>query len=1007
MRRRRYPLSIHITSLFLILTTLVGTVLISISYRHSQELLLGTVREVSNEHRDKLESVFKQAIAPVITTLNVMAVSPFVTHQTSSVEKESWLASVDIIFKQNTNLVALFYGSEDGNFRIFRPLSSIKQRADNNAPAKATMMVSSTNLDGENFITFLDGAHQVISTRQAESKFNPTTRPWFRNAKPDGSIQLSEPYLFYFLQTNGITLSRRSLDGKHVVGADFTLKSLSSQISELAYSPQTRLALFDQHFNLLGQHQLDLSIPKLTSQPNNTSKTENTNNQTTGKLSGSEQDQSFFNVPKREQMEALKASVIAPLISDEEKLNLNLKNVEYNLNTWALTLTPVELTQNVTLYLAEATPHNELLSDLISMRDKQVAVAIGMLFICFAIVWFVANRLSQPLNTLMQLTDNIARFDFRRTHYPKSMIQEVANLAHSIELMEHTLHDLITLLRDTAGNQEFSILAKNIAHQSYLITKAETIVLFTQSKEKDVFDTAANLAILPFKADINDFIKHTPWLLCQLKSGETIHLNREDNVLNYYQDSIFNSDLYLFPLLNREKLLVGIVAIGYERPITKMQADKHAFLRELLSFAEIAKDNIDQMQQQKDMLNAFIELIASAIDTKSPYTGGHCQRVPELTKWLTQATIDDDRYYPQFSLDSKQWEELMLAAWLHDCGKVTTPEYVVDKATKLETIYDRIHEVRMRFELLKQQAETDYWKAIANGALQEDQLKILEQSLSELDEEFAFVAECNLGGESMTDEQLERLDRIAKRQWKRTLDDQLGLSWSEKERLNEQQDTTEKSEAEPARKDQILPVMEPLLADKPEHKIPWDNGFSPADVWQEAFVLKPGEVKYNQGELHNLKVRRGTLNDEERFMINDHIIQTFTMLNKLPYPSYLQNIPDIASGHHERIDGKGYPRGLSEDQLPLPSRAMAIADVFEALTSSDRPYKKGKLLSESLNIMTDMATSGHIDPKLYLLFLENKIYDKYAERFLEAKQRCEIEPNEHIDRVKEYIRSLF
>ncbi|MBY7730257.1 HD domain-containing protein [Vibrio splendidus] len=1004
MRRRRYPLSIHITSLFLILTTLVGAVLISISYRHSQELLLGTVREISNEHRDKLESVFKQAIAPVITTLNVMAVSPFVSHQTSSTEQESWIASIDIIFKQNTNLVALFYGSNDGEFRIFRPLSTNKQRLENNAPAKATMMVSTINLKGENLISYLDGAHKVLSIVQQESEFNPTTRPWFRNAKPDGTIKLSEPYLFYFLKKNGITLSRRTYEGNHVVGADFTLDSLSSQISQLAYSPQSRLALFDQYFNLLGQHQLDLAIPNLSPLGDNNRSNSNIGD---NKRSGSEQSQQLFNIPKRAQMAALKSSVLAPLISDEEKFNLNLKNIEYNLNTWALTLTPVELTQDVTLYLAEATPHNDLLSDLISMRDKQVAVAIGMLFICFGIVWLVANRLSQPLNTLMQLTDNIARFDFRRTHYPKSMIKEVANLAHSIELMEHTLHDLINLLRDTAGNQEFSILAKNIAHQSYLITKAETIVLFTQSEEKDVFDTAANLAIIPFKADINDFIKHTPWLLCQLKSGETIHLNREDNVLNYYQDSIFNSDLYLFPLLNREKLLVGIVVIGYERPITKIQADKHAFLRELLSFAEIAKDNIDQMQQQKDMLNAFIELIASAIDTKSPYTGGHCQRVPELTKWLTQATIDDDRYYPQFSLDNKQWEELMLAAWLHDCGKVTTPEYVVDKATKLETIYDRIHEVRMRFELLKQQAETDYWKAIANGALQEEQLKILEQSVSELDEEFAFVAECNLGGESMTDEQLERLDQIAMRQWKRTLDDQLGLSWSEKERFNPQQDTTEKSEAEPVRKDQTFPVMEPLLADKPEHKIPWDNGFNPADVWQEAFVLKPGEVKYNQGELHNLKVRRGTLNDEERFMINDHIIQTFTMLNKLPYPSYLKNIPDIASGHHERIDGKGYPRGLNEDQLPLPSRAMAIADVFEALTSSDRPYKKGKLLSESLNIMTDMATSGHIDPKLYLLFLENKIYDKYAERFLEANQRCEIDQSKHIEQVKEYIRSLF
>ena len=372
-----------------------------------------------------------------------------------------------------------------------------------------------------------------------------------------------------------------------------------------------------------------------------------------------------------------------------------------------------------------------------------------------------------------------------------------------------------------------------------------------------------------------------------------------------------------------------------------------------------------------------------------------------------RATIDDDRYYPQFSLDNKQWEELMLAAWLHDCGKVTTPEYVVDKATKLETIYDRIHEVRMRFELLKQQAETDYWKAMTNGGLQEEQLQILEQTLSTLDEEFAFVAQCNLGGESMTQEQLERLDQIAKRQWKRTIDDQLGISWAKKERYNSWQKSSQYADAEPDNNEQTLPVMEPLLADKPEHKIPWENGFNPAELWQEEFVLKPGEVKYDQGELHNLKVNRGTLNEEERFMINDHIIQTFTMLNKLPYPPYLQNIPEIASGHHERIDGKGYPRGLSEDQLPLPSRAMAIADVFEALTSSDRPYKKGKLLSESLNIMTDMATSGHIDPKLYLLFLENKIYDKYAEQFLEPNQRCEVDETKHIDKVKEYIRSLF
>ena len=224
--------------------------------------------------------------------------------------------------------------------------------------------------------------------------------------------------------------------------------------------------------------------------------------------------------------------------------------------------------------------------------------------------------------------------------------------------------------------------------------------------------------------------------------------------------------------MNREKQLVGILVLGYERSITTSQADKHAFLRELLSFAEIAKDNIDQMQQQKDMLNAFIELIASAIDTKSPYTGGHCQRVPELTKWLTEAAEKDNQYFPHFSMDAKEWEELNLAAWLHDCGKVTTPEYIVDKATKLETIYDRIHEVRMRFELIKMQAEIEYWQGISRGE-NADQLKLkLHQKHRELDDEFLFVAECNVGGEFMEDSSIERLHKIAQRQWKRTLDDQ-------------------------------------------------------------------------------------------------------------------------------------------------------------------------------------------------------------------------------------------
>jgi HD-GYP domain-containing protein (c-di-GMP phosphodiesterase class II) len=604
----------------------------------------------------------------------------------------------------------------------------------------------------------------------------------------------------------------------------------------------------------------------------------------------------------------------------------------------------------------------------------------------------VAERLARPLTNLVVQTDNISRFDFQKTRYPKSAIKEVADLTKSIELMEHTLHDLLRLLRDTASNQDFDVLAKIITHQSYLVTRAETILLYTYSSETQRFTTAANHAIIPFKIDINTLVQETPWLLAQLRQGETVHLTRQDNLLHAYREQLYNSDIYLFPLLNQARQLVGVLNLGYERAITKAQADKHAFLREVLSFAEIAKDNIDKMQQQKEMLNAFITLIASAIDTKSPYTGGHCQRVPELTRLLAEAASQDNQYFPSFSLSSEQWEELMLAAWMHDCGKVTTPEYVVDKATKLETIYDRIHEIRMRFELLKCQAEVDYWQGIAQGG---DPIALEAQRIHEqqsLDDDFAFVAQCNLGSECMSDEAIIRLKQIAQRQWKRTLDDQLGISWLEAKRHTETPS---------------LPVMENVLADKAVHQIQWETGQAPQDIWPEKFVLQPGALRYNRGELYNLCIRRGTLNDEERFMINDHIVQTILMLKRLPYPEHLKHVPDIAGGHHERMDGKGYPRGLNEQQLSIPARIMAIADVFEALTSSDRPYKKAKTLAESIEIMTDMATSGHIDPKLYLIFLEQKIYQRYASQFLDATQQSQVDLDQHIQRVKTYLRDLF
>ncbi len=782
-------------------------------------------------------------------------------------------------------------------------------------------------------------------------------RPWYTNAETDGSIRLTEPYMFYFLKTYGITLSKRSYNNKSVVGADFTLQALSDQVGEIGYSGNSKLILFDRKFQVLAHHQVNIN-----------------------------DGDSYEQV-----LETLKNNVFHSIL-DQKSLEPLYELETYNGEQWSVTLTPVKLNKNVHLLLAEATPRSDLLANLLLLRNKQVSVALSMLAIYCVVVWFIASRIAQPLKSLVKSTSNIARFDFRKTRYPKSRIKEVADLTNSIELMEHTLHDLLTLLRETASNQDFDLLAKTITRQSFLVTKAETIVLYTYKKEEDKFTVSANHAIIPFKIDLNKLLKGTAWLSNTLKNGQVIHLPANDNTLTPFKDVLYNSDIYLFPLLNREGLLVGVLTLGYERKASPEQLEKHDFLKELLSFAEIAKENIDQMQQQKQMLKAFIELIASAIDAKSPYTGSHCQRIPELTKMITQAAQDDDNYFPQFGLSNQQWEGLWIASWLHDCGKVTTPEYVIDKATKLETIYDRIHEVRMRFELLKKQAEADYWQGVSEGEDKQqlsDKLKSVHQIL---DDEFAFIAKCNLGQEQMDPEDIERLRQISERTWKRTIDDQLGVSRLEKERAGLKAN---------------LPATESVLADKMVHRIPWPAGSSPQDNWRQKFILTPGEVKYNRGELHNLSVTRGTLTEEERFIINDHIIQTISMLDLLPYPEYLKNVPEMAGGHHERMDGKGYPQGLNEDELSIPARIMAIADVFEALTSSDRPYKDAKTLDESIGIMTKMATTGHIDPKLYILFLEKEIDKTYAKMFLSNDQIVEIDRDKHIQAVKSYINDNF
>ncbi|HJL73905.1 MAG TPA: HD domain-containing phosphohydrolase, partial [Candidatus Marinimicrobia bacterium] len=327
---------------------------------------------------------------------------------------------------------------------------------------------------------------------------------------------------------------------------------------------------------------------------------------------------------------------------------------------------------------------------------------------------------------------------------------------------------------------------------------------------------------------------------------------------------------------------------------------------------------------------SFIKLIASAIDAKSPYTGGHCSRVPEITMMLTQAVNDaKDGPFKEVTFTDKEMYELKIAAWLHDCGKVATPEYVVDKSTKLETIYDRIHTLNTRFEVLKRDEEIKFLKkrlkietdaststSDKKNAVKELRKK-LRTKLATLENDMEFIRTANIGGEFMSGDKKDRVQKIAKYRWQ-------------------------------------------------------DNGVP------QNFLT--------ENEIYNLCISKGTLTAEERKTINDHIVHTIDMLEQLPYPKHLKNIPEFAGGHHEKLDGTGYPKGLNKDEMSIQAKAMAIADIFEALTAKDRPYKEGKTLSMAMRIMGFMKNDAHVDSQLFELFVQEKIYLQYAEKYLSSEQ---------------------
>ncbi|GIC77901.1 HD domain-containing phosphohydrolase [Moritella sp. F3] len=386
---------------------------------------------------------------------------------------------------------------------------------------------------------------------------------------------------------------------------------------------------------------------------------------------------------------------------------------------------------------------------------------------------------------------------------------------------------------------------------------------------------------------------------------------------------------------------------------------------------------------QEEFLEAFIKLIAQAIDDKSAYTAGHCNRVPELGIMLAEAAEQSNAtLFKDFKFaNADEKREFRIAAWLHDCGKITTPEHIVDKGSKLETNYNRIHEIRARFEILWRDAEiAALTQQLAAPADKAEIAAVLASRQQQLTDDFEFIATSNVGGEFMSNDKIERVKALSSQTWLRHFDDSIGLSPVE--------------ELAKVSTSSGLPVIERLLSDKPEHIIKRERNveFDP----KHGIKMDVPEHQYNLGEVYNLTISRGTLTAEDRYKINEHMISTIKMLENLPFPSELSRVPRYASTHHETLKGTGYPRKLTAEDLSIPERILVIADIFEALTASDRPYKKAKPVSVAVDIMFKMALDQHLDIELFKLFLQSGTHIKYAQEYLKPEQLDEVDVSKYL-----------
>lgn len=1032
--RMMFSIRVTVVGMFFIATLLTAIVAIGLQYVFSRHLATDSVLSLyqhsaaaTGAHLDAIEDQASQATS-LLSNYPGLSNGHWVTEHAQAVFAD--------IMQRNPVFYAIYFGFDNGDFfELVNLDSSDLVRQQIRAVPQDRWVTITVRNDGNGrrrAFNYYDENFNLRASRQEKTDYQANLRPWYIDAG-SGEVSRTAPYQFQHLQAPGQTYSTRLANDNGVIAVDIALSSLNEYLQQQAFGTNSEILLYQGDGKLIASNRSAAGSAVIpASEPlvlNDKQREVLTNYERLtvsneldwppfdfavsgspygyaidtltliAEMTGLELDYvNGFRWPElvrlfeRGQIDVLQPVIGTPQNRDAGELSDAFFNIDYGV----VTRVEADPIANLKELAGEvvAVPKGWSIVPLVRQRFPEIALLeVETVRDVFDAV--LNGNADAGLDSLATLQYTVRQFFIEDVDVYKPENIGDASLPGSLHfLLQPTQSELAEIFNQALANisdsQRAAMYAKWLGSEPAkprnmgTVPYAELIRLASNDHSFNKLSTVTlgGREYFLFLERVGGEVRAYDYFAAMAPVSSVMAAS-----VAKVKKAGWITGLCLLLLLPVSSWLAGFIVQPVSRLADENRKIKDRRYRELVpvnshiveidelagSLSEMARVIERHAKEQEILMESFLKLISRAIDDKSPYTARHCERVPELAMMLARRAHESSSPpFQVFHFDSDdQWREFRLGAWLHDCGKVTTPEHIIDKSTKLEAKYNRIHEIRTRFEVLwrdaiihclqKQQAEPE--KATEFGLE-------LEQEHQRLRGHFAFVASCNIGGESLDSTSLSRLEALSKVTWVRNFDNRLGLSPEEEQRLPE-------GNIE-------LPVTEQLLVDRPEHIIPRTKDTVYPDHLRIRMTVP--QHLYNMGELYNLSVTQGTLTAEDRFKINEHIISTIRMLDDMPFPEELAQVPRYASSHHETLVGTGYPRQLTAEDLSVPERIMALSDVFEALTAVDRPYKPAKRVSEAVEILHGMVLKRHIDADVFKLFLSSGVYLEFARRFLDEEQ---------------------